>query len=205
VIFVNPCLGYRLEMMRDVDGFYDEVWPTPRGHSRLNGTALLALRKPAILWTGSAEWLKPDPDAFFQRHLYMGVYPTVPFPNNDHAINPDSWAEQYYLDYGPLMTAMRGRKWVLDPHCLEVQGGEAKGNLFEVPGGWIAPLMFGTVHRSVTVIIRNVPGLSNVRCEALLPGTEQAQQVPAFVERSRLHAQVPLRRGCAMLRLVKIR
>ena len=76
----------------------------------LNLTALLALRKPAIGWTRDLNTLRPDPDALFQRHLHLGVFPSAPFPGADHTIAPDPWAEKCFLDYGPLLAAIRGRK-----------------------------------------------------------------------------------------------
>ncbi len=31
VIFYNPCMAYRLECYKDVDGFFDEAWPETQG------------------------------------------------------------------------------------------------------------------------------------------------------------------------------
>lgn len=106
--------------------------------------------------------------------MHLGVFPMAPFPQNDHSINPDPWAEAQYCAYGPLMDAMRGKKWALEPHCIEVQGQQAKANLFAVPGGWVAPITFGPRDGVVKVILRNLPGLTTEwHCEALLPGEEQ--------------------------------
>ena len=55
----------------------------------------------------------PDPDAYFQRNLYMGAFVTVPFPGNDHTITPDAAIEKYYLDYGMLLNALKGREWLV--------------------------------------------------------------------------------------------
>jgi hypothetical protein len=202
VIFFNPCLSYRLDHMREVDGFFGEVWPTVKGYTGVNGTGFLALRKPGIVWTADPSTLKPDPDAYFQRHLHMGVYPMVPYPKNDHSITPDPWADQYYLDYGPLLVAMRGKKWVLAPHAIEVAGNVAKANLFEVPGGYTAPITFGPQDGTAKVILRNLPGLSEkVHSEALLPGVPQPQTVRAAFKDGTLELQVPMKRGCAVVRI----
>jgi hypothetical protein len=201
VMFVNPIMGYRLDMMRYVDGYYDEVWRVGPAAS-LNGTGLLAIRKPATLWTEDVNWLKPDPDAYFQRHLHMGVYPTAPFPKNDHTIHPDPWADGQYLDYGPLLNAIRGKRWVLQPHCISVEGGAAKANLFDVSGGWVAPVTFGSKEGAIRLIVRNVPGLTKeVRCEVLHPGSAEGQRLPIAFTAGGLRLQVPLKRGCALVRI----
>jgi hypothetical protein len=203
-IFYNPCMAYRLECYRDVDGFFDEAWPenVKGAHPNLNGVALLAVRKPATLWTSDGSLIKHDPDAFFQRHLLMGVYPSAPYPQNDHLILPDPSVDAEYIVYGPLMDAMRGKKWVLEPHCIEVEGGEAKANMFAVPGGYAAPITFGPKDGTVKVILRNLPGLTEgVHCEALLPGVQQPQTVPATFKDGALELRVPMKRGCAMVRI----
>jgi hypothetical protein len=198
IILYNPFMAYRLDCYRDVDGFVDEAG----GKLAVHGTGLLAMRKPAVIWTGSANDLQPDPDAFFQRHLYMGVYPTAPFPTNDHCINPDSGTEKYYLDYGPLLDAMRGKTWVLQPHCVEVVDGKAKANLFAVPGGYVAPVVYGGANASVVIKLRNIPGLSaKACCRVLLPGTGQPQPAVADISRQELVATVPLKHGCAMVQV----
>jgi hypothetical protein len=198
IILYNPYMAYRLDCYRHVDGFFDEAY----GKLAVNGTGLLALRKPAVIWTSSADDLKPDPDAFFQGHLYMGVYPTAPFPTNDHSINPSPAAEKYYLDYGPLLDALRGKAWVLQPHCVEVLDGKAKANLFAVPAGYAAPVVYGGGNASVLLKLRGISGLSaKTRCEVLLPGTRQPQEVRAVFSRRELLVTVPLSRGCAMVQI----
>jgi hypothetical protein len=202
VIFYNPCMSYRLDLMRDIDGFFGEIWPTAHGYTCLNGTGFLALRKPGIVWTVNTSTLKPDPNAYFQRHLYMGVYPMVPYPKNDHSITPDPESDTEYLKYGPLMAAMRGKKWVLEPHCMEVENQAAKANLFTVPGGWVAPITFGPTAGKVTVALRNVPGLEQAsHYDALLPGVPGPQAVTVSARNGTVELQVPLRSGCAMVRI----
>ncbi len=202
VIFYNPCMCYRLDLMRDVDGFFGETWPTMHGYTCLNGTGFLALRKPGIVWTNDSATLRPDPDAYFQRHLHMGVYPMAPYPKNDHSITPDPETDAKYLEYGPLMVAMRGKQWVLEPHCIEVQDQVAKVNLFALPGGWVAPITFGPKDGMVKVVLRNVAGLAEgVHCDALHPGVAQPQAVGTTFRGGVLELQVPLKRGCAMVRI----
>ena len=197
VIFVNN-LVTRLELFKQVDGFYNEYAQTGPA---LNATAFVAVRKPALGWTADANNLKPDPDDFFQRHLHLGVFPTAPYPNNNHCLNPDPWVDEQYFAYGPLLDALRGKKWVLESHCLEVSGG-AKANLFEVPGGWVAPVSFGGTNSVVTLELNNVPGLKKgVRCEALYPGTAAPVLLASAWKNRRLEITVPLLHRCAMVRI----
>ncbi|MCC6125518.1 MAG: NPCBM/NEW2 domain-containing protein [Pirellulales bacterium] len=194
VIFVNDTTP-RIELMRQLDGFYCEYGDFSTG---LNTTGLLALRKPAIAWTRSVKDLKSDPDAFFQRHLHLGVYPTAPYPYNHHSINPDPWGDQFYLDYGLLMDAMRGKKWVLAPHAVRAVG-DAKVNLFEVPGGYALPVTFAGKADKVSVALR-LPGLSAVKsAEVLHPGSEKSATISVTSDGADLRLEVPIVRGCAMV------
>ncbi len=155
----------------------------------------------------------------------MGVYPTAPYPWNNHCILPDmSWdefylkysplferdtghqwiqTEQYYLAYGPLLDAMRGKKWVLSPHCVEVVDATAKANLFQVPGGYAIPVCLGGKADFAEIIIRNVPGVDSFEYSTILPGVERAAP-PKVVFKDKDGAtmlRVPLLRGCAMVTL----
>ena len=198
VIFVNNHTK-RLDILRHADGIFDEFTYEA---SPLNTTALLCLRKPALGWTGKAQHLQPDPDKFFQKYLHMGVYPMAPYPGNDHALQPDPNVERYYLDYGPMLDSMRGKKWVLEPHCVEAAGGLAQVNLFEVPGGYVIPVTHGGQAESVEVVVRNVKGLtSKADCTALHPGSEQPASVRIAQDGGAVRLTVPLKRGCAMVKI----
>jgi hypothetical protein len=193
----------RLDVMRDVDGIFDEV-----GYFgfNLNQDSFLGVRKPVIAWTAESSQLRPDPDEFFQRHLFMGAFPMVPYPENDHSILPDEWAERFYMDYGPLMDELRGRKWVLKPHVIEVEHAAAKANIFQTPKGFAVPATFGGKAASVTVIIRGLPPVASpqdYRIEAILPGSSEWKAVEFRKVAGGLAITVPLSRGCAMVRLVQ--
>ena len=157
--------------------------------------------KPCIAWTPDESALKPDPDAYFQRHLHLGVFPTAPLPANDHTINPSAWADRWYLDYGPLMDALRARQWVLAAHCVEAVTPGVKVNLFQTPEGYALPVTFGGRAESATVRVRHVNGLANVHCQALHPGAATPVPVPAAFSHNELELQVPLERGCALVQL----
>ena len=204
VVFYNPFTAYRLDCYRHVDGFFDENWSQPGepGYAHA-GSGLMGLRKPAIIWTYSAEAMQKDA-GFFDRHLLLGVHPMVPFPANDHSIGPHPAADAAYLDYGPLLLALRGKKWVLQPHCIEVAGDGAKANLFEVPGGWVAPVVFAAKDATVKVLIRNVAGIdAALKIDVLQPGLEQPRPLARACEHGVLELQVPLKRGCAVVRLLR--
>ena len=195
VIFSN-LMTMRLELCQELDGIYTEFG---NNGNALNASALLCLRKPAVGWTYNDTLRQPNPDAFMQRHLHMGIFPTAPYPRNNHCINPTPEAEQLYLDYGLLLEAMRGKKWVLAPHAVDC--AIAKVNLFEVPGGYALPVTFGGKADSAIVTVRNLPGLEKLKAMAALPGTEVAVPVAGDVKDGVLTLTVPLKRGCAMVKL----
>ncbi|GAP73005.1 hypothetical protein [Candidatus Symbiothrix dinenymphae] len=195
VIYANN-MHKRMDVQKNLDGIYDEFGDYG---TALNLTAFCTLKCPALGWTRSEKDLQPDPDAYFQRFIYLGVYPTAPLDGNDHTVRPDTLADKYFTDYGPLMDAIRGKQWVLQPRCIEVKG-DAKANLFAVPGGFVVPVCFAKDGKTVEVLIRNVKGLENAKAEAIHPGGATAA-VPVRYEKGTLSLQVPVERGTAMVRL----
>ncbi len=203
-MFVNPHIK-RLDLMRHVDGIFDEYGYLPFNN---NATALLGLRKSVIGWTPGEDYLKQDPDAFFQRQLYLGIFPMAPFPENStpvawlHSIQPGEWAEAQYKTYGPMLDLNRGKKWVLEAHAVEVQDQAAKANVFETPSGHVIPVVFGGYKPEVTVVLRRFKGLpQNPVFEALHPGRNEWVPVKTDDDGKRLRLAVPLVRGCAMVRV----
>ncbi|MBN2581354.1 MAG: chitobiase/beta-hexosaminidase C-terminal domain-containing protein [Pirellulales bacterium] len=200
VIYVNPMYP-RIDIVRRVDGFYDEHGQYP--HS-LNTCSILALNKPYMAWTLQLEDLDKDPDAYFQRHLHLGAYLTAPVPGNDHTILPDPKRDQYFFDYGPLMDCLRGKRWVLLPHVVRVEGDKALANVFEVPGGYVVPVTFGGKESSVQVVLQglpHLPGQKIFRVSAFHPGDAKPVVLNAVEEGRSLKIDVPLVRGCAMLQV----
>lgn len=199
-LFVNNHVK-RLDTLRHVDGLFDE-------HSALgtskNLTALLGMFKPVIAWVREEDKFKPDPDTFMQRFLYLGMFPMAPYPQNDHSLLPSEQAEKVYTDYGPMLLAMRGREWVLLPHAIEVERGPAKANLFRTPQGYLAPVVLGGAAATAAVVLRSLPELAagrQLRGEVLHPGGTGWKELSLRRQASALRVQVPLQRGCAMLRL----
>ena len=160
--------------------------------------------KPAIAWVRQEDKFKPDPDTFMQRFLYLGIFPMAPFPQNDHSIMPSPEGDIIYTDYGPLFTAMRGRKWVLLPYSVQINQGNAKANLFQVPQGYVVPVTFGGSAASSTITLQGLPEIlagKKLKCEVLHPGKEGWTDCPARQTSTQLSTKVPLRRGCAMVRV----
>jgi len=197
VIFANM-MTERLELCRQLDGIYTEFG---NNGNALNAAALLGVRKPVLCWTYNETLGQPNPDAFMQRHLHMGCFPTAPYPWNNHCINPEAKAEQLYIDYGPLLDALRGKKWVLAPHCVATTTPNVKVNLFEVPGGYALPVTFGGTTDSATVQLRNIPGLAPLQAAAVHPGASSAVPVAGRLQDGVLTLTVPLVHGCAMVKL----
>jgi len=197
VIFGNPMIR-RPDLTRFLEGFYDEHGDF--GFS-INTTSFLALRKPATMWAREEKDLKPDPDAFMQKRLYMGVFLTAPVPGNDHCLLPSPWVERQYLDYGPLFNALRGRKWVLAPHVIRAEG-RFLANVFEVPSGYVVVVGLAGPKRSVPVTLRNLP-ISGYRAEAVVPGGETWKSIPIRLSRNHARIIVPVRRGGAVVRLIR--
>jgi hypothetical protein len=202
-IYGNPHFK-RLDVMREVDGIFDEF-----GYYgfNLNQSSFLGVRKPVIAWTADSSQLRPDPDEYFQRHLFMGAFPMVPYPENHHSILPDEWSEGFYMDYGPLLEALRGRKWVLEPHVIAVEHAAAKANIFQTSKGYAVPVTFGGKAASVRVVLRGLPvvaSLQECKIEFLHPGASEWNLLksPSKVLGG-LAMTVPLRRGCAMVRLTR--
>jgi hypothetical protein len=200
VIYGNPHYA-RLDLMRQLDGIYDEAGM--QGVS-LNMCALLGVNKPVMEWTWDLDEKNKGPDAFFQRHLYMGAYLTAPVPGNDHCMMPDAKREQLYCEYGPLFDALRGKRWVLLPHVVCVEGDKALANVFEVPGGFVVPVIAGGEEKSVQVVLQGLPKLPGnkaFRAEAIQPAEVEPVVVRVAEDGETIRAEVPLKRGCAMLLL----
>ena len=192
VIFANV-LYSRLDVMKHIDAIYDEYGQLPYS---LNRSALLALKKPLVAWTVSPSDFKPNPDAYIQRHLYLGAFLTTPYPGNDHTILPNEFIEDYYEDYGAMFAEMKGRRWVLSPNTFVLINGEAKVNLFESDSAYIMPIMLGK-GKNVTVLINRK--LSNFsHCKLIYPGGH-SKIIEPRIEDDNAQFEIDLERNCALL------
>jgi hypothetical protein len=197
-IFCNPHMN-RLELMEHIDGVYNEFGHI--GHD-LNLSAFLCMFKPLVCWTPDKATVMKSPDEFLQHHLLMGAYPTAPFPGNDHCLGPDPEVERYYLDYGRMFTALKGREWVLLPHVIELRGGSAVCNLFSKgKNELIIPVMLGN-RDTAYVSLHHCRRLLNavmVRMEVWYPGEEQPVRRTDTIRNDNLVFPVVLKRGCAFV------
>lgn len=203
-IFVNNH-DKRIDVLKQADGIFDEF--TYAG-APLNLSAFLCVEKPALGWTDAASTVKNEgPDNFFQKYLYMGVFPMCPFPANDHSIMPDTLVDGYYIDYAPLLRLLRGRKWVLKPHVISVEHNLAKVNLFETPDGYVIPIVYGRADHVRVMIDEgklNRPGLRAAIYKAWHPGKGNPPSLSPIRKGNMTYLDVPLVRGCAMVSIIVI-
>lgn len=195
LVFSN-LMTMRLELAEHLDGIYTEF-----GHNgnALNASALLGLRKPVVCWTYNETLSQPGPDAFMQRHLHMGCFPTAPYPFNNHCITPAPEAVRVFLDYGPLLDAMRGRRWVLEPHCVNTSSPATKVNLFETADRLVVPVTFGGGEKSVRVTLRGVAVPDRFTAEVIHPGVSTPVKIPVEAAGGSFEIEVPLVRGCGLV------
>lgn len=196
LIFVNNHYK-RIDLLKQVDGILDEF---TNAAAPLNTTAFLTLNKPALGWTPGKEVIEADGgDNFFQKYLYLGVFPMCPFPGNDHALQPDSMVDQLYLDYGPLMLQLKEKQWLLKPGIVSVKDDAARVNIFKTKNGYAIPVVYGEKDE-VTVVLNDAavskPGL---RFFAYHPGVNKPVELHYSRQGNKIELQVALIRGAAMV------
>ncbi len=197
VIFLNPMVAMRLDMMKHGDGIYSEHNELGPG---LNSSVFLGLCKPVVAWTWDEKSFEPDPDYYLQRFLYLGVFPSAPVPDNNHEISPGEFSDKWYLKYGSLFNSMMKRQWVLKPNIISVVNNDAKANFFTVPDGYVMPVVMaekGLNSVDITVNILQKDYLIDV----LLPGDENPVQLITKSDKNgKLLLSVPLKDRCALVR-----
>ena len=67
----------------------------------------------------------------------------APFPQADHCISSDPKAEALYIAYGGMFSALRGAKYLLRPHAINMTQ-PAVANVYELPH---APVRFLSCRR----------------------------------------------------------
>lgn len=201
-IFINPILTMRLDLMKNSDGIYSEYNEMGPG---LNSSVFLGVRKPVAAWTWNEYSLKPDPDYYLQRFLYLGVFPSAPVPDNNHEIKPSEFADFWYLQYGPLFNGIMGKKWVLEAGACEVIGNEAKVNLFEVRNGYAMPVVLAQKGLTAVELSLDPEKLklpAGYTMDVLLPGGESPLVIkPEKQNNGKIRISIPLRNGCALVRI----
>lgn len=191
-------IGRRIDYFKHLDGSFDEM---AYGGTPLNTSAFICINKAALAWTDrTSTVLKEGGDNFFQKYLYMGVFPMCPFPENDHSIRPSDSVDRIYLDYGPLMKLMRERKWVLSPHVVSVKNNAAKANIFSTPDGYLIPVVYGKQQKiQVSILLPVIP--EKFKCLVYYPGIEKPVEIAYMKEKDKIIVDMDLVRGCGMLLL----
>jgi len=111
----------------------------------------------------------------------------APFPANDHSLRPGEWIDRLYLDYGPLLRQLKGKKWILEPHAIEVKNNKAKTNIFKTFEGYAVPVVFSKDGNNVQIVLkRSVLGDKSFTITAILPGNENEIQVKNWIEKEKL-------------------
>ena len=125
----------------------------------------------------------------------LAVFPSAPTRSTIIASLP-SQSGSSYLDYSRCWIRCRGRSGSA-ARCVEAAEPNVKVNLFQTPAGYVLPVTFGGGKlKSVTVRLRNIPGLEKLSAKALHPGVEAAAAVTTEAEGLLvLELQVPLKRG----------
>lgn len=188
----------RIEQLLHVDGIFDEFTYAAPG---LNLSALLGVFKPVLGWVAHAGQVTPDYHSFFQRFLYLGVFPMAPFPGNDHSLQPSPETDHAFLEYGPLFTRLRGKRWTLSERPVTIANDLALANVFEVTDGHAIPIVFAEAETvRVRVQLPQVLGADRVvTCEVLHPGADVAVTVAATHTDGTVEVDVPTKDGCALL------
>ena len=170
-VYANT-LVTRIECTRSLDGFYDEYGDFP---CSLNLMALMAVHKPAIAWTRDINSLRPDPDALFQRHLHLGVFPPCLYPAPiTQSRRTHGWTAATST-MGRCCRQCAASAGCLTPHVVSVEHQAASVNLFKVPGGYAIPVTFAGQADVVTVTMKRAPGTVEqiTSIKVIHPGEDQ--------------------------------
>ena len=107
---------------------------------------------------------------------------------------------------GPAVSfdALRGKRWVLKPHAVQVERNAAKANLFAVPDGYVVPVTFGKAAKNARVALRQLekrPGQKTFKASVIHPGSTEWKPLTLLEEDGVVTLDVPLMRGCAMVKI----
>lgn len=213
VMFGNCNTLCRIDLSGIFDGGFNEG-------AALNAVAWTGLRRPTILWTYALDSLsQAELDAYFQQHILMRVFPMAPMPGNDHSINPSTELVQTaYQDYSRLFFALRGCTWALsisNPLTVSPSDSNIVSNLFRTtraePGALLAVFVLGdTTLASINVSMAIEESGSNAtafEAFSLVPGSLSwisLGQVPVQKDSTIEILQLPLTRGCGLVRVVPV-
>jgi len=159
-VYVNQF--WRVEMLRDVDGYCHE-------YDYVRGLGYLSPFRPASAWHQARPYRGDllQFEAQLKRRLQFAIFPQMiarEFPISQQP--PDPEAAGLLEIYAPLFAALQGKRQVLEPHCIEVDGAN-DANLFRNGRGeLVVPVMSrirflsrgGGPAGAVTVKLRGLDG-----------------------------------------------
>lgn len=141
-VFVNQF--YRIEVLRDVDGYCHENDYVP-------ALGYLAPYRPASAWEMRKDY-QGDLLEFEKQmkvRLQFAVFPQMiahEFPISQQKPNPG--AADFLEVYAPLFEPLIGKRQVLLPHCVQATGDNDVNLFLNGAGEYVAPLTSRTRHRS---------------------------------------------------------
>jgi hypothetical protein len=163
-VFVNQF--YRVEMLRDVDGYCHE-------NDYLPALAYLSPLRPVSAW----HYRKPyhgdllQFEAQLKRRLQFALFPQMiahEFPISQQ--EPDTRAADLLEIYAPLFSALIGKEQVLLPHCIAVSGANDVNLFVNGAGHYVAP-----VTSRVRFLSRRVPATEAVTVSLHVPDGAELQ------------------------------
>ncbi len=180
-VYVNQF--YRIEVLRDVDGYCHE-------NDYLPGLGHLSPYRPAAAWHLQADYLKDI--AAFEKHLKArlewALFPQMiarAFPISQQ--KPDPRAAELLEAYTPLFEPLRGASQVLAPHVVESSGAN-NANVFETAdGGYVVAvtsrtrLLADPKRESVTIKLRLPDSPRLLGAEVRMP---KASAVPVRIKKA---------------------
>jgi hypothetical protein len=97
---------------------------------------------------------------------------------------------------------LRGKKWVLEPHVLQVENNAAKANLFKVPEGLVMPVVFATTENLVKIKIARSAEIGNlVSATVLSPDSEKETPIKITSGKGYYELNVPAGKRGVMVRI----
>jgi len=116
IMMMNGLGNSRLDNYRYYDGTFSEGYA-------VNGEGFLSAFSPGILWTYDSSECCTSVDSagiYLQTHIYMGLAPMLPFPDNDHSIDWNMTSATLYSRYGNLFQNIVNKVWITYPHIISL-------------------------------------------------------------------------------------
>jgi hypothetical protein len=100
------------------------------------------------------------------------------------------------------LNLLRGKKWVLESHVLQVENNAAKANLFKVPEGLVMPVVFATTDSPVKVKIARSAEIGDlVSASVLSPDSEKETPIKIVAVKGYYELNVPAGKRGVMVKL----